>query len=418
MKFPRIIVSMLIILLCASVASAGEVTTFKKTVETEITAIAEKDGRLVLLHKGGEIDCREVFSVVFADSVEDRTVRHQAEVFLTSGDRLMGDIVGGSEEEETVLLSTALMGNVSVTMRAVRAVFFPKNISTRYASYVEYVLAFDLKEADRVFLPSGDGISGMLLSLGAEKLVVNDASLKTDFPVEYSKVSAIALFQDRKKKRPEGIWGRCYLADGCTVSGKVKKFASGVLTIETSVVGNLDIKAKNIERLVLLGNGYEFLSDMKPVEIKETAYIQIPGKKPAFFYSMKNDRTVVGGKTLTIRKKKFHKGLGMMAQTEAAYELGGAYATFSATIGLDDEGKLGLGLVDFIVKGDGKVLFKKEKVTIKDAPIPINVDIKNVKRLTLVAAFHTDNDDVPADKRTDSGPAENWAVWGNAIIKK
>jgi hypothetical protein len=94
----------------------------------------------------------------------------------------------------------------------------------------------------------------------------------------------------------------------------------------------------------------------------------------------------VGGNPLTLRGVVYPKGIGTHAVSQIVYNLNGAYSTFQATVGVDDEenGK-GIGSVDFQVVGDGKMLFDSGVVTNNSAALNVNVNIAGVKQLTLVA---------------------------------
>jgi hypothetical protein len=404
------------LVLVSAPAFAGEIVTFDGVIKSDVKSIAPENGKLVLVHSSGKVDCSEVVSVSFGAPAKESSSAAQVHVMLSSGDCIKGAIAGGNEEK--MLVTTEALGNVSLSLEGVRMFCFPANVEANYATFVENVLTEAAGDPDLIVLSTGHKITGSLMSVGPVSAIIEEKNTKAKLTVEYSKIAAVRLYNDKTPKPPEGLRALCRLSDGCELDGALKGYSNGELTLATSVAGEVRVKSALIETLVFRGEHFTFLSDMTPAAVKETAYIQPVDKPAAFFYSMKRDRTVVGGKTLSIRGRQFLKGLGMMAETSASYNLDGKYKTFHATIGLDDEGKKGLGLVDFVVEGDGKVLFRRDKVTMKDISIEAKVDITGVKTLKITAAFHVDPDNVSADKRVDSGPAENWAVWGNALVRK
>jgi len=95
----------------------------------------------------------------------------------------------------------------------------------------------------------------------------------------------------------------------------------------------------------------------------------------------------IQGNPLTLRGNVYSTGIGTHAASQTVYNLAGAYSSFLCDVGVDDEeiGK-GLGSVDFQVIGDGKVLFDSGVLTDQSPVISLDVNVKGVQTLTLVAA--------------------------------
>src|SRR5271170_5288187 len=67
----------------------------------------------------------------------------------------------------------------------------------------------------------------------------------------------------------------------------------------------------------------------------------------------------VEGHTLTIGGKEFSRGFGTHAESTLRVNLNGGAQKFSASVGVDDEvNKNPTSSVEFIVRGDGKVLWQ------------------------------------------------------------
>lgn len=411
-----ILILAVLVVMCGS-ALAGEIMTLDGVHPGKIEKITTSGGKTVLTHsKKGEVDCRKIISAVFVEKVKRGKVDWNAHVVLRGDNCLKGRIVGGNQEH--IVFKTYILGEIKLDYSSIRAILFPGNVKTKYASYLDYVLSFDTGEDDVVFLASGNKIKGGILEITGERLVITQESTEADLPVDYTEVGAVKLFQDEEEKPADELRGKCYLSDGCILTGRIDSYDGKALSITSSLAGSYKVPAEFIERLYFIGGHIDFLSDMETVSVQETPFVDVPGRKPAFFYSMRRDRTVVGGKTISIRGREFMKGLGMMARTEATFKLGGEYETFFSWIGLDDEGKKGLGLVDFVVMADGKEIFRKEKVKPDHKPEMVKLDVEGVDNLTLIVDFHNDPDKIPPEKRENSGPAENWAAWGNALAVK
>ncbi|OLV17044.1 NPCBM/NEW2 domain-containing protein [Deinococcus marmoris] len=131
------------------------------------------------------------------------------------------------------------------------------------------------------------------------------------------------------------------------------------------------------------------------------------GWGPVEFDRSNGEQAQFDGKPLTIGGQVFAGGLGMHASSTIAaglnYDLGGACATFTASIGIDDE--VGdRGSVVFQVYGDGQKLFDSGVVRGSDAARSISVDVKNVGALRLAL--------------TDAGDTMNFdhADWADAKL--
>ena len=84
----------------------------------------------------------------------------------------------------------------------------------------------------------------------------------------------------------------------------------------------------------------------------------------------------VDGHTLTIGGKQFARGFGTHAEGELRVNLAGGSQKFSASVGVDDEvnGNVASSL-EFIVRGDGKVLWKSGVMRAGDAARDCEVDV-------------------------------------------
>jgi len=110
----------------------------------------------------------------------------------------------------------------------------------------------------------------------------------------------------------------------------------------------------------------------------------------------------VMGTPMVMGSQVYRRGIGTHAVSRITYDIGGKYSTFAATIGCDQEVS-GNSLV-FAVEGDGRELYRSPLMRVRSAPIPIRVDIRGVRRLTLVV---TDGGD---------GIGADHADWADAVL--
>lgn len=86
---------------------------------------------------------------------------------------------------------------------------------------------------------------------------------------------------------------------------------------------------------------------------------------------------------LSIGGRHFEKGIGMPTNSEIEFELNGTYDNFSALVGIDDEHNNKDSMVEFVVLGDGKELWRSGGLKKADGAKPVKVDVKSVRRLLL-----------------------------------
>lgn len=116
------------------------------------------------------------------------------------------------------------------------------------------------------------------------------------------------------------------------------------------------------------------------------------------------NRSVTGG-PLTVGDSVYTSGVGTLSSSEIHYQLFGRFARFTAHVGLDNGRRRrqpSSSRAVFEVRGDGRVLWRSDTVSRGSAAVPVDVDVRGVRELTLevipAVPPNTDRDDaVPAD---------------------
>lgn len=111
------------------------------------------------------------------------------------------------------------------------------------------------------------------------------------------------------------------------------------------------------------------------------------------------------GTTIRLRGASYAKGLGAHAVSEIKIALGGAYTTFLADVGVDDE-CVDAGSVVFRVLADGEERFASALLTPAAPAVPVVVDVAGKQELRLVV--ETGGDDGSFDH----------ADWANARLRR
>jgi len=89
------------------------------------------------------------------------------------------------------------------------------------------------------------------------------------------------------------------------------------------------------------------------------------------------------GRPLSIAGQRHENGIGTRANLEIEYDLKGLFDNFSAVVGVDDGTMNQNAIVEFIVVGDGKELWRSGAMKKSDAAKPLKIDIAGVHRLIL-----------------------------------
>ena len=114
----------------------------------------------------------------------------------------------------------------------------------------------------------------------------------------------------------------------------------------------------------------------------------------------------VEGNPLTIGGQTFSRGFGTHAASTLKVDLAGHAEKFSASVGVDDEVHSNVASsVEFVVRGDGKLLWKSGMMRANDAAKECEVELKGVKLLVLEVS--------------DAGDGEGWdhADWADAKLE-
>jgi hypothetical protein len=170
-----------------------------------------------------------------------------------------------------------------------------------------------------------------------------------------------------------------------------------LLTLRMDWGGLLQVPVASLSRLDVKNGRLVYLTDLRPSEIRETPFLD--GSFP-----MQMDRAV-SGRPLRLGGRTYSRGLGMHSRCEATFALDGGFATFEATIGVDD-GVAPRGSVIFRVYADQnpKPSFESRVMRGGDRPEAIRVPIRGVLLLRLEADY------------ADQGDVADHANWADARL--
>ncbi len=187
------------------------------------------------------------------------------------------------------------------------------------------------------------------------------------------------------------------LRDGTEVSGAIERATRDRISFTTSLGSSTEVRLDRVLEIVVHSPRLVYVTDLS-IQSESSEGRLHPG------WSVGVDRNVSGG-VLAIAGREFERGLGMHSKGEVRYSLDGAYELFVATIGLDDAVRP-RGSVVFRVVGDGRELFNSGLVSGTDEPGDVRIDVREVKRLTLLVDYGDELD------------LSDYADWGDARLIK
>lgn len=292
-----------------------------------------------------------------------------AAITLRSGDLLRGAIEGGSRRAVTIRSSA--FGAAECPLAAIARIELPGPQPGQPFQAAE--------KLDRLLLRNGETVEGTVESLSATGIKFRSALLG-DIEVGLDRLTAIALATQAASppSREGGLVAIASADDGSSVSGQLTGLKAGRLELQAAFGPPLSLRADRLLTLEFRGGRLAYLSDMEPVEAKETPYFDL-------VWGYRRDRSV-DGHPLRLGGQTFRKGLGVHSRCVLTYALGGQYRRFLVTVGIDDEvGER--GNVDVSVQVDGVTKFERKALTGRDAPLPVALDVAGAARLTLVVDF-------------------------------
>jgi hypothetical protein len=211
--------------------------------------------------------------------------------------------------------------------------------------------------------------------------------------VKRTKVAGLVYYHARDDQRNEPI---CDVRDtsGTRLRASQIVLGEGHLAVTTSAGPTVEVPLERLARIDFSQGKVVYLSDLDWEGKSDVwaPYFPLEGNTDAIrrFHQPRRDRGFTT-EQLHLGGQLYRRGLGLFSRTELVYRLDGPYRRLVALAGLDDE--IGdAGHVVLTILGDrGKVLFEA-KLSGTDDPLPVEVDLTDVRRLTIVVDYGDDLD--------------------------
>ncbi|AWM36133.1 NPCBM/NEW2 domain protein [Gemmata obscuriglobus] len=314
-----------------------------------------------------------------------------AHLVTAVGDRIPGTFSGGDAKQLRFRHATS-SDDWHVTADMVAAVWLRPPPADSPPDPAKYAWLTGPAPRDALLYRNGDTARGSITGFTEQGVkFTTDAGAAREVP--FVDLTAIG-FNPRlvRARKPKGPFAHLVLTDGTRLAVSEAAVKDRTLVCKAVCGPAFEVKLAQIVALHVLQGTATYLSDLKPAKADTVAFLGTAWDWAA-------DRSV-RGQPLRLRlgddENTFDKGLGTHPKTVLTYDLAGKYIRFESLVGLDTvTGRR--GRADVRIRVDGKeVPLPELKVLTAGNAVPVKVDVRGAKELTLVVDFGPTGD-VQAD---------------------
>lgn len=353
----------------------------------------DAQGRLIVAAAGAEVAhaLDEIRDIVPAGAVPVAPPPAGL-VMLWSGTTLRANVRGvvGTGATSALLVEVPpARSHVALPLRTVRALRTTEQPHADGDSF-DAALADTASKGDKLFAyRRGDASLGIvrltvtvqrIVQEGDDVRVIVDLDGKEQPPLPLGKVYGVVFGAGVAPDAQGGARVTVQTAGGAAFTGTLQALAPAedrlVLRLDEGCA--IDLPWRHVARLDVRSDRLVFLSDLPPSQVE-----QVPALTRVWPWL--KDRAPLGT-DIVLRGEAFARGLVLIPRTRLSFDVGARFDRFEAVVGIDDRAA---DVADAVVRvlGDDKVLFAKEHVRRGALPYPVQVSIKDVRRLTLEVDF-------------------------------
>jgi hypothetical protein len=331
------------------------------------------------------------------------------QLITAAGDRIPGTVKGGDAK---VLRFTPELGDEPWSFEAVgpvAAVWLAAPPADTPPDPANYAWLAGTPSRDVLLYRNGDTARGAVTGFvnGGAKFTPDGGTARE---VPFKDLAAIG-FNPRfaRVRKPKGPYAHLVLTDGTRLDVTELAIKDSSLVAKAVCGPAIEVPLKQLVALDVLQGPAVYLSDLKPKKAESVGFLgggwpwsadrTVRGQPLRLLTEAPPDRAAdpkVPTGPVEIWETTADKGIGTHPKTVLTYDLAGKYARFEANVGLDAAtGKR--GRADVRVLLDGKEVDLPGLKALAAGPaVPIRVDVKGAKELTLVVDFGPTGD-VQAD---------------------
>ncbi|UCG33073.1 MAG: NPCBM/NEW2 domain-containing protein [Phycisphaerales bacterium] len=301
-----------------------------------------------------------------------------AAVYLSHQGLLFGEI--GDTDENGLELTSPLLGRLRVPLECVTAMVTERGRRTLSASAVRAAARRTDRDTDELWFANGDRLSGSLLAINHEYVLVETGSGSSQTPTEYLLGVFLAEAPPAADRKPRGI---LRLVDSSAVPVNHLRWYGPEVQAASEDWLDLAFAAKHLASLEVLGGRWRWLGSLVPSEYEQSS---LAGAR----WPYRIDANVMD-EPLSINGRTYDRGIGLHSAARLVYYLGGDYEAFVARVGMDDSAG-SLADADFEILVDERTAFRRTGIGRAEPPIPVRLDIDGVQRLEIRVGFGRNGD--------------------------
>ncbi len=312
-----------------------------------------------------------------------------AHIILANGDRIAGEVVGGDGLSLRIAATFGVGGKttpLAFPLSTVSAIWFVPPPQDGPLDPAKYAWIEPGKKQDALKLRNGDTVRGTLerFARAGGPLRFKPAGETIAKPFELNKIAALALDPSLTRvKTPPGQYFRIVTKSGTRLTLAGASFDGQTFTGTASTGAKFTVPQSDLVALDSFGGKVSYLAERKPKSQKLEPFGGVDWP-PVLNRSV---REVPLRLTTRLGDETFDRGLGLHSETTLAYNLGGKYRTFSATVGLDRiSGRKGIVDVRILLDGKEQTLAGLNGLTAALA-LDVSLDVTGMKELTLIVDF-------------------------------
>jgi hypothetical protein len=378
------IICSILSLACLSAAPATDAVDTVDGRRVTGSIVSMDAGALRIKKDGGDpagIRPGDISSISLARGESAPNIKKYPELVVTYA----GDSVPARDimlDKDVLSFSNPLLGSISVPAERIVTIVFPPP-GRDGPSIIEECARRGYKHGSRdrlvVLRPDGkvQSIEGLLRKVGADKISFNFSG--RDRTISRSSVMVVLMARLAAPKKP--VVCEILGAGDTRFKAESVRIAEKKVTAVSPAFGDLDLDRATVSTITFKSDRVVMLSDLKPVEAEEYGFFDVT-------FSHRLNRSVGGG-PLKMAGRTYTAGVGMHSYSRLAWDIGGKYSTFLATVGIDDSVRPH-GNANLTILADGKEILKPVKLTGVDKPVKVRMDVKGAKKLTLLVDFGGD----------------------------